>query len=97
MHNALARITQTEQCYVAFCRIGFELADHRRNLGIDDAFVAAARRDIVIGDAEGQGRLGDGAPAFLHLAESMERALMHVMAVNQKQSGPVVAPHNLVR
>ena len=58
---------------------------------------AAARRHIMIGDAEGQLRLGDGTAARLHLTEGVERALVDVMAIDPEQRGAVLAARDLVR
>ena len=46
----------------------------------------AARRHVVVGDAEGQARLGDLARRALgELAEGVERAFVHVVAVDPEQ------------
>jgi hypothetical protein len=71
-------------------------AHHARDLGIVDRAPRAARRDIVIGDAEGEARLGEARAARLDLAEGVERSLMHVMAVDPQQRLAVVAPRDLV-
>ena len=85
MHDALARVTQTEKRYAVFSRIGLKVAYHRRDLGIGNGLITAARRHIVVGNPECQSRLGDTAPALLHLAESMERTFMHIMPIDPEQ------------
>ncbi len=97
MNDALARIVEAEQYDAVRRRVGLERAHHRRDFGIGDRPVAAARRHIVIGDAEGELRLGDVAPARAHLAEGMERAFMHVMAIDPEERGAVLARHDRVR
>src|SRR5215470_7322377 len=97
MHDALAWVTQTEQCYAAFTRIGLKIAYHRRDFGIGDGLIAAVRRHIVVGNSECQPRFGNPATALLHLAESMERTFMHIVPIDPKQRSSVVATHNLMR
>src|SRR5262245_42584358 len=73
-----------------------ERAHHARDLWIIDDAPRAARRDIMIGDSEGETWLGDLRAARLELAEGVERSFMHVMAVDPQQRLAVVAPHDLV-
>jgi hypothetical protein len=75
----------------------FERTHHARDLGIVDDAPRAARRDIMIGDSEGEAWLGDPRAARFELAEGVERSFMHVMAVDPQQRLAVVAPHDLVR
>ena len=72
VHDALPRVTQTEQRYVAFSRIGLKIAYHCRDFGIGDCVIAAARGDIVVGDPERQSRFGYRATPRLHLAEGVK-------------------------
>jgi hypothetical protein len=51
----------------------------------------------MIRNTERQTGLRDRATARLHLTESMERAFMHIVAIDPEQGRPVVAPHDLVR
>src|SRR5215510_1458411 len=74
----------------------FERTHHARDLGIVDDAPRAARRDIMIGDSEGEAWLGDPRAARFELAEGVERSFMHVMAVDPQQRLAVVAPHDLV-
>src|SRR5499427_3155015 len=97
MHDALAWVTQTEQCYAAFTCIGLKIAYHRRDLGIGDGLIAAVGRHIMVGNSECQPRFGNPATALLHLAESVERPFVHIVPVDPKQGGSVVATHNLMR
>ena len=97
MHNTLTRIAQAKQRDVIFRRIGFKISHHRGDLGIGNVISAAARWHIVIGDTEGELRFSDSAPTGFHLAEGVERALMHIMTIDPKQSGAVVAAHNFMR
>ncbi len=97
VHNALPGIVQAEQRDAAFRRIRFEIAHHGSDLGIGDAGGAPVRRHVMIGDAEGEPRFGHGAPARFHLAEGVERAFVHVMAVDPEQRGAVLAARDLMR
>ena len=98
VHDALARIAQgrTELMWLADV-----LASRSRTIaaivGIGDGAVAAAGRHVMIGDAEGEAGLGHRASARLHLGEGVERAFMHVVAIDPKQRGAVLAPRDLVR
>ena len=58
MHDALPAIVEPEQGDVLIGGIFIELADHARDFGIGNRLAAAARRHIVVGDAERQSRLG---------------------------------------
>ena len=58
---------------------------------------AAARRHVVVGDAEGESGSATRAPARFHLAEGVERTFMHVMAIDPEQGGAILAPRDLVR
>ena len=97
MHDALACVAQAEQGDRVVRRIRFEIAHHGGDLGIGDTGRPAARRHVVVRDAESQGGLSNGASARLHLAEGVERALMHEMPVDPQQRGAVLAPHDLMR
>ena len=97
MYDALTRIAQTEQRYMAFSRIGLKIAHHSCDFGIGDGVIAAACRYVMIRNTERQSGLRDRATARLHLTESMERAFMHIVAIDPEQGRPVVAPHDLVR
>ena len=68
----------------------------RAMLGIGDVAPRAARRHVMVGDAEGQARLGHLAPARLELAEGVERALVHVVAVDPQQRLPSSRRDDLV-
>ena len=59
MHDALPRIVEPEQLDAVLCGILLELPHHARDLGIGDVAARAARRHVMIGDAEGQAGLGD--------------------------------------
>ena len=61
VHDALARIVEPEQLDAVPGGIVLELAHHARDLGIGDIVPRAARRHVVVGDAEGQAGLGDRA------------------------------------
>src|SRR5579885_3764990 len=82
MDNALARVAQAKQGDVSLSRICFEIPYHGRDLWIGDAGGAAARRLVVIGHAKSEPWLGDRASARFHLAEGVERALVHVVTVD---------------
>ena len=56
----------------------------------------AARRNVVVGDAEGQAGLGDRRAALREPAEGVERAFVDVVAVDPEQRLAVVAAHDLV-
>ena len=68
VHDALARIAQAEKADAIFGSVGLEIGDHRRDRRIGNRAVAGVRRNVVIGDAEGESRLGHRPPAFLQLA-----------------------------
>ena len=51
----------------------------------------------MIGDGEGEVWFGDRSASLLHLAESMKRAFVHVMAIDPEQRRAVVAAHDLMR
>ena len=97
MHDALARIAQAEQRDAVIRRIGLEIGHHGGDLRIGDAGGAAVGGDVMVGDGESEPRLGHLAPARLQLAEGVERAFMHVMAVDPEQRGAVLAAGDLVR
>ena len=80
------------------CLIGgilVQLADHARDFGIGNRLATAARRHIMIGDAERQFRLRHRGAALGQAAESVERAFMHIVAIDPKQR-LAVALHDLV-
>ena len=56
----------------------------------------AARRHVVVGDAEGQAGFGDRNAPLRQLAEGVERALVHVVAVDPEQRLAVLAADDLV-
>src|SRR5215471_14437305 len=96
VHDSLARIRKPKQGDAVLGGVFLEGTHHARDLGIVDDAPRAARRDIMIGDSEGETWLGDPRAARLELAESVERSLMHVMAVDPQQRLAVIAPHDLV-
>ena len=51
----------------------------------------------MVGDAEGERRLGDRPARAFDLVEGVKRALVHVMAVDPQQRRAVFAAHDLVR
>ena len=59
MHDALPGIVQAEQLDAVLRGILLDLAHHPRQLGIGDVAPRAARRHVMVGDAEGQAGLGD--------------------------------------
>ena len=59
MHDALPGIVQAEQLDAVLGGVLLDLAHHPRQLGIGDVAPRAARRHVMVGDAEGQARLGD--------------------------------------
>src|SRR5215471_6870495 len=71
VHDSLARIRKSEQGYAVRGGVFLERAHHARDLGIADDAPRAARRDIVIGDTEGETWLGDPRAARLELAEGV--------------------------
>src|SRR5262249_59183937 len=87
-----ARIRKPKQGYAVLGGVFLERAHHARDLGIVDDAPRAARRDIMIGDSEGETWLGDPRAARLDLAEGVERSFMHVMAVGPQPRLAVVAP-----
>ena len=97
MHNALARIAQAEQRDAVFRCIGFEVAHHRRDLRVGDRLAAPACRHVMIGNPEGELRLGGRTAARFHLAEGVKRAFVHVVAVDPEQGRGVLAARDLVR
>src|SRR6516164_8108255 len=80
--DSLAGIIEPEYLYPMLGGVFFERTHHARDLGIVDDAPRAARRDVVIGDSEGEAWLGDSRAARLDLAEGVERSFMHVMAVD---------------
>ncbi len=96
MHDALARIVEAEQLDAVLGRVLLDLPHHARQLGIGDVAPRAARRHVMVGDAEGQPGLGDRHAALGQLAEGMERALVHVVAIDPEQRLAVLATHDLV-
>ena len=96
MDDALSRIVEPEQLDAVLGRVLLDLPHHARHLGIGDVAPRAARRHVVVGDAEGQARLGDRHAALGQLAEGVERALVHIMPVHPKQRLAILAPHDLV-
>jgi len=89
--DALAGIVEAEQRDAVGGRVGGELVDHARDRGVGNGTAAPARRDIVVGDAEGQVRPRDRGPARGDLPEGVVRALVHEMPVDPQQREPVVA------
>jgi hypothetical protein len=97
MDNALARIAQAKKPDPIAGRVDLELADHVGDRGIGDRVAASAGRHVMVGDAEGQPRLGHGPPAFSDLIEGQKRALVHVVAIHPQQCRAVLAARDLVR
>ena len=95
MHDALAAVVEPEQGDVLIGGILVQLADHARDFGIGNRLAAAARRHIMIGDAERQFRLRHRGATLRQPAESVERAFMHIVAIGPKQR-LAVALHDLV-
>ena len=85
MHDALAAVVEPEQRDAVIGGVLSQLADHARDFGIGDRPAAAARRHVMVGDAECQLRLRHRRAALRQPAESVERAFVHVMAVDPKQ------------
>ena len=96
MHDALPRIVQAEQLDAVLGRVLLDLAHHARELGIGDVAPRAAGRHVMVGHAEGQARFGDLDAALRELAEGMERALVHVVAVDPEQRLAVLAADDLM-
>ena len=96
VHDALARIAQAEKTDAIFGSVGLEIGHHRRDRRIGNRAVAGMGRNVVIGDAEGEPRLGHRPSAFLQLGEGKERPFMHVVAIDPKQRGAILASRDLV-
>ena len=96
VHDSLPRVLEPEQRDPVLGGVVLEHAHHARDVGIVDVVPGTARRHVVIGDAEGQARLGDARAARLELAEGVERPLVHVMAVDPQQRLAVLAPRDLM-
>jgi hypothetical protein len=96
MHDALPRVVQPEQLHAVLCGVLLDLAHHARELGDGNVRARAARRYVVIGDAEGEPGLGHRNAPLGKLAEGVERAFVHVMAVDPQQRVAILAAHNLV-
>src|SRR5215471_4645686 len=73
VHDSLARIRKPKQGYAMLGGVFLERAHHARDLGIVDDAPRAARRDVMIGDSEGEAWLGDPRTTRLDLAEGVER------------------------
>ena len=97
VHDALPWIVQAEQLDAVLARVALEIAHHGRDLRIRDLMVAAARRHVMVGDAEGQPGLRRLAAARLHLAEGVEGAFVDVVPVDEEERSAVLAPCDLVR
>jgi len=95
MHDALAAVVEPEQGDVLIGGVLVQLADHARDFGIGDRLATAARRHVMVGDAERQLRLRHRGAALRQAAESVERAFMHIMSIDPKQR-LAVALHDLV-
>ena len=95
MDDALPAIVEPEQSNVLIGGIFFELADHARDFGIGNGLAAAARRHIVVGDAERQSRLGNRCAPFGKPAEGVKRAFVHIVAIDPQQA-LAVALHDFV-
>ena len=96
MHDALPGIVEPEQLDAVLRGILLDLPHHARELGIGDVAARAARRHVMVGDAEGEARLGDRHAPLGQLAEGVERALVHVVAVDPEQRLAVLAADDLV-
>jgi hypothetical protein len=72
VNDALPEVLKSEQSDAMIDRILLETADHARDFGIGDRLATAARRHIVVGDAERQFRFCDAPAAPGQLAESVE-------------------------
>ncbi len=96
MDDALPRIVEAEQLDAVLGGVLLDLAHHARELGIGDIGPRAARRHVMVGDAEGQPRLGDRDAALGELAEGVERALVDIVAVDPEQRRAVLAAQDLV-
>ena len=97
MDDALARIAETEQLDVVGGGVRLEVVNEPRDLGVGDGAAAVAGRHVVIGDGEGEARLGNRAPARSHLAEGVKRAFVHVVTVDPEERGAVLPPGDLMR
>ncbi len=97
VHDALTQIAKPKELDAVFRSVVFKRPHHRRDLGIGDRAAAAARRHVMVGDAEGQRGLGHRATALMHLRKRMERSFMHIVAVDPEQRRSVLAPGDLVR
>ena len=97
MHDALTWVAQAEQRDTILCRIVLKIADHRGDFRIGNALSAAAGRHVVISYGKRELRLGYSASARLHLAEAVERTLVHVMPIDPEQSRAIFPPRDFVR
>ena len=88
MHDALPGIAHGEVAQAMGLRIGRKARDHARDL-VAGGLSACGR--VMVGDAEGQPRFGDGKPAFGDLAEGVVRAFVHEMPVHPEKVCPVRA------
>jgi len=95
MHDALAAVVEPEQGDVLIGGVLVQLADHARDFGIGDRLATAARRHVMVGDAERKLRFRHRGAALRQAAESVERAFMHIMSIDPKQR-LAVALHDLV-
>ncbi len=85
VHDPLARIVEAEQGDTVSRGILLELPHHARDLGIGDVAAGRPGRDVMVGDAEGQPGLRHADTALGELAEGVEGALVHIVAVDPEQ------------
>ena len=97
MDDALARIAEAEQLDVVGGGVRLEVVNEPRDLGVGYGAAAVAGRHVVIGDGEGEARLGNRAPARPQLAEGVKHAFVHVVTVDPEERGAVLPPGDLMR
>ncbi len=96
VHDALPGIADPEQPDAVLGAVLLDLPHHAGDLGIGNIRAGAARRHIVVGDAEGQAGLGHRRAAIGELAERVHGAFVHIMAIDPEQRLAVLAPQDLM-
>jgi 2-methylisocitrate lyase-like PEP mutase family enzyme len=96
MGDALPGIVWPEQCDAVPRGVVSDLSHHAGDVGIGDVMPWAAGGNVVVSNGEGEAGLGNGRTALRQLAEGMEGAFVHKMAVDPQQRLAILVAQDFV-
>ncbi len=96
VHDALAGVFEPEEAKPMARGVLRERAHHPGHVRIRDRTPASAGRHVMVGDADGQGRLGHRQGTFRQLGEGVVRAFVDVMPIDEEQRRAVLPQGDLV-